>query len=53
MTKALRELLKDAMRRRAAQDLLAGAKRATDAGSKPLSLRQIQTEVNAVRRKTG
>jgi len=48
--KALRALLKDAMQRRAAQELLAGAKRASDAGSKPLSMRQIQAEVKAVRR---
>jgi len=48
--KALRALLKDAMQRRAAQELLAGAKRASAAGSKPLSMRQIQAEVNAVRR---
>jgi hypothetical protein len=48
--KALRGLLRDAMQRRAAQELLAGAKRASDAGSKPLSMRQIQAEVNAVRR---
>jgi len=47
---ALRGLLRDAMQRHAAQSLLAGAKRASDAGSKPLSMRQIQAEVNAVRR---
>ncbi|GAA4339111.1 hypothetical protein GCM10023144_36970 [Pigmentiphaga soli] len=44
--KALRELLRDAVRRRAAQTLLAGAARS---GSKPLSMREIQAEVNAVR----
>jgi len=48
--KALRGLLKDAMQRRAAQELLGGAKRASAAGSKPLSMRQIQAEVKAVRR---
>lgn len=48
--KALRGLLKDAMQRRAAQELLAGAQRASEAGSKPLSMRQIQAEVKAVRR---
>lgn len=48
--KALRELLRDAMRRQAAQALLAGARRASQAGNKPLSLAAIQTEVNAVRR---
>lgn len=47
---ALSDLLKDAMRRRAAQALLAGAKRASEAGSKPLSMDEIQSEVNAVRR---
>lgn len=49
--KALSQLLKEAMQRRAAQALLSGATRATQAGSKPLSLRKIQTEVNAVRKR--
>lgn len=48
--KALRELLKDAMQRRAARALLAGAARAAKTGSKPLSMKEIQAEVNAVRR---
>ena len=48
--KAMERLLRDAMRRRAAQSLLTGAARATRAGSKPLSMREIQAEVNAVRR---
>ena len=47
---ALSDLLKDAMRRRAAQALLAGAERASKAGSKPLPMDEIQSEVNAVRR---
>jgi len=47
---ALGQLLKDAMRRRAGQALLAGAARATQSGSKPISMREIQSEVNAVRR---
>jgi len=47
---ALTDLLKDAMRRRAAQALLAGAERASKAGSKALSMDEIQSEVNAVRR---
>ncbi len=47
---ALSNLLKDAMRRRAAQALLAGAECASTAGSKPLSMDEIQAEVNAVRR---
>jgi hypothetical protein len=46
---ALAQLLKDAMRRRAGQTLLAGAARATQSGSKPLSMKEIQTEVDAVR----
>jgi hypothetical protein len=46
---ALSDLLKDAMRRRAAQALLSGAERASKAGSKPLSMDEIQSEVNAVR----
>ena len=48
--KALSDLLKDAMRRRAAQALLDGADHASKAGSKPLSMDEIQAEVNAVRR---
>lgn len=49
--KALTQLLKDAMRRQAAQALLAGAKRAAAASSEPLSMEEIQAEVDAVRRK--
>lgn len=48
--KALAQLLKDAMRRQAAQALLTGAARATEAGGKPMSMEEIQAEVNAVRR---
>lgn len=48
-SKALAQLLRDEMRRQAAQALLAGAARATAAGSKPLSMEEIQAEVNAVR----
>lgn len=47
---ALAQLLKDAMRRRAGQTLLAGAARATASGSKPMSIMEIQAEVTAVRR---
>ena len=47
---ALRDMVKDAMRRRAARALLAGAARASAAGSKPLSMKAIQAEVNSVRR---
>lgn len=44
---ALRKLLKDAMQRRAARALLAGAARASESGSKPLSMTAIQKQVNA------
>jgi hypothetical protein len=47
--KALRGMVKDAMRRRSAQTLLAGAARASAAGCRPLSMKEIQPEVNAVR----
>ncbi len=47
---SLSKLLKEAMRRRAAQALLSGARRAANAASKPMTLETIQTEVNAVRR---
>jgi post-segregation antitoxin (ccd killing protein) len=49
-SRALRALLEDAMQRQAAQTLLAGAARATQAGSRPLSSKQIQNEIKAVRR---
>lgn len=45
---ALSKLLKEAMRHRAAQALLAAAHRA--GGGKPMSMAAIQAEVNAVRR---
>jgi negative regulator of replication initiation len=48
-SKALSRLLKDAMQRRAAEALLAGAARASDAGSRPMSMKQIQQEVASVR----
>lgn len=47
---ALAQLLSDAMRRRAAETLLAGAARASAAGERPLSMEEIQAEVDAVRR---
>lgn len=47
---SISKLLKNAMRRRAAQALLAGARRAAKRGSKPMTLETIQAEVNAVRR---
>lgn len=46
---ALGAMVKDAMRRRAAQTLLAGAALGADSGAKPLSMKQIQTEVDVVR----
>jgi hypothetical protein len=46
---ALAQLLKDAIRQRAGQALLAGAARATQSGSKPMSMKEIQAEVNTVR----
>ena len=49
-SEALSKLLKDAMRRRAGVALLAGTARATAAGNKPMSMKAIQSEVNAVRR---
>jgi post-segregation antitoxin (ccd killing protein) len=49
-SESLSQLLKQALRRRAGQALLAGAARATQAGSKPMSMEEIQIEVNAVRR---
>lgn len=48
---ALAQLLDEAMRRRAAQALGAGAARATAAGSEPMPMDEIQKEVDAVRRK--
>ena len=47
---ALSKLLKDALRRHAGLALLAGAAQSTAAGSKPMSMKVIQSEVNAVRR---
>lgn len=49
-SRALARMLEDTMLRRAAQQLLDGAGRASAAGSKPLSMKQIQAEVNRVRR---
>jgi hypothetical protein len=47
---ALATLLEEARRRRAAQTLLAGAARATTAGSEPLSMDEIRAEVDEVRK---
>lgn len=46
---AISKLLREAVRRRAGERLLAGAARATRTGSRPLSMRSIQKEVDAVR----
>ncbi len=46
--RSISRLLKDVVRRAAAERLLAGAKRALRAGGKSMSLRAIQREVNAV-----
>ena len=48
-TRALSQLLKDAMLRRAAQSLLTGAGQATDSGSLTVAMQEIQAEVNSVR----
>lgn len=48
--RAVSGLIRDAMRRRAAQELLEGAARAAKVSNRPMSLRAIQKEVDAVRR---
>ena len=48
--RALARLLKDAMRKQAARAILAGAARAAKSGVKPMSMDEIQAEVDAVRR---
>ena len=42
-------LLKDAVQKQAAKVLLDGAARASTLGGKPMSMKKIQSEVNAVR----
>lgn len=49
-SQSISRLLKDAVRRAAGERLLAGAQRATRAGSRPLSMRAIQREVDTVRK---
>ncbi|MEK9133431.1 MAG: DUF2281 domain-containing protein [Pseudomonadota bacterium] len=44
------DFLASKTRRRAAQAILEGVARAAKAGSKPMSMDEIQAEVNAVRR---
>ena len=46
---ALSRLLKDAVQKQAAKVLLDGAARASTLGGKPMSMKKIQSEVNAVR----
>ncbi len=47
--KAVRTLIKDALARQAAQELVAAGARGRISGGKPMSMRAIQAEVNAVR----
>ena len=47
---ALSRLLKEAMRQRAGRALLAGAARAARARNRTMSMKEIQSEVTAVRR---
>ncbi|MEY2925794.1 MAG: hypothetical protein RL367_271 [Pseudomonadota bacterium] len=51
--RAVAQLLRDGVRRKAAERLLAGAARASAAGSKPMSMAALQREVDAVRRDAG
>ena len=46
------DFLASKTRRRSGQALIEGVARATKAGSRPMSMEEIQTEVNAVRRAT-
>ncbi|MGH8566231.1 MAG: hypothetical protein ACREXW_20000 [Gammaproteobacteria bacterium] len=46
---AITQLVKEAVRRRAGQALLDAAERVAQADIPPLSMEEIQTEVNAVR----
>lgn len=48
--RALAQLLREAMRKQAAQALLGGAARASKTRAKPMSIDEIQAEVSAVRR---
>lgn len=50
-TRSLARMLAGAVRRAAAERLLAGARRASRNGGRPMALRAIQQEVNAIRRK--
>lgn len=48
--RAIARLLREEIRRRAAQRLIEGAARASAAGSVPMSMAEIQKEVDAVRK---
>lgn len=50
-TRALSRMLVAAVRRAALERLLAGARRASRSGGRPMPMREIQAEVNAVRGK--
>ena len=49
-TRAIKELLREAMRRRAARTFLENAEHVTAAGVPPMTEEEIQTEIDAVRR---
>lgn len=48
--RAIARLLREGVRRKAAKRLLEGAARATAAGSKPMSMAEVQREVSEVRK---
>ena len=52
-TEAIERLLREAIRKRAAQAFLAVSGRVAAAGVAPMSEAEIQTEVNAVRKERG
>lgn len=47
--RALAQMLRDRVRRDAADKLLAGAERASAAGSQPWSMAELQAEIDSVR----
>jgi hypothetical protein len=48
--RALANLIRDGIKRKAAQQIIAGAAKASEAGSKPMNMEDIQREVNGFRR---
>jgi hypothetical protein len=48
--RALANLIRDGIKRKAAQQIIAGAAKASEAGSKPMNMEDIQREVDAVRK---